>query len=169
MPAAVRELIGKLRTQSGCTIDEILAKLIELDIEVSRSALGRHTQQLDAIGEQIKRSRWVGEALIDKLGEAPESRQARVNIELMQSLIMDLLAGEGGEPVKLTPQSAMLLSDALAKLARAHKSDVDRELQLRKAVAGEAADKVEEAAKAAGLSAETVRQFRGAILGVAAA
>jgi hypothetical protein len=130
MPASIRELIGKLRGD-GRTIDEILAKLQELDARVSRSALGRHVQKLDAIGEQIRRSRWIGEALIERLGDAPESRQARVNVELMHGLIMDLLAGEGGEPVELTPQNAMLLARALNDLARAHKSDAERELKLR--------------------------------------
>lgn len=167
LPASVRELIGSLRSR-GHTIDEILAKLEELDVDVSRSALGRHTQQLDAIGEQIRRSRQVGEALIERLGDAPESRQARINIELMHSLIMDLLAGEGGEPVKLTPESSMLLATSLSRLASAHKQDVDRELKLRERVASAAADKVEEVARSAGLSGATVDQFRRAILGVAA-
>lgn len=167
LPAAIRELIGSLRSR-GHTIDEILEHLRELDVDVSRSALGRHTQQLDTIGEQIRRSRWVGEALIERLGEAPESRQARINIELMHSLIMDLLAGEGGETVKLTPESAMLLATSLSRLAAAHKSDVDRELKLRERVATAAADKVEEVARGAGLSGDTVEQFRRAILGVTA-
>jgi hypothetical protein len=167
LPGDIRELIGRLR-QDGKTIEEIRGKLLELDVEVSKSALARHTQRLDVIGEQIRRSRWVGEALIQRLGDAPEARQARVNIELMHSLIMELLAGEGDEPVQLTPQSAMLLSDALAKLARAHHSDVDRELKIRQSFAKDAAGKVEVLAKGEGLTAATVEKFRAAILGIAA-
>jgi hypothetical protein len=167
LPAGLRELIGQLR-QGGRTIEEIRAKLEELNVRVSKSALARHTQQLDVIGEQIRRSRWVGEALIERLGDAPESRQARLNIEIMHSLILDLLAGEDGEPVHLTPQSAMLLSDALAKLARAHQADAERELKLRQAIAKETAGKVEDLARSEGLTAETVDKFRAAILGIAA-
>jgi len=47
LPPEVRELIERLRG-NGRTIDEILAKLRDLDAEVSRSALGRHIKLLDA-------------------------------------------------------------------------------------------------------------------------
>ena len=55
LPPEIREAIGALR-QDGRTIDEILAKLRELApaAEVSRSALGRHVQVLDRIGEQLR-------------------------------------------------------------------------------------------------------------------
>jgi AcrR family transcriptional regulator len=171
LPAAVRALIGRLR-QDGHTIDEITAKLHELDVQVSRSSLARHTRSLDAIGEQIRRSRWIGEALVARLGDAPESRQARVNLELMQSLIMQLLAGEDGEPVQLTPQDAMLLCRAIADLARAHKADVERELAIRREFAHQAAAKIEEAGRdpalrAEGMTPELAARFRHLILGLA--
>lgn len=167
LPAEVRETIGRLR-ERGRTIDEILVKLQELDVDVSRSALGRHVQKLDAIGEQIRRSRAVSEALIERFGEGEESRAARFNVELMHSMIMDLLAGEDGEEVKLDPKSAMFLADALAKLSRAHKTEVDREVATRREVAKQAAGEVERIARREGLSAETVDTFRAAILGIAA-
>jgi hypothetical protein len=135
LPADIRELIGRLR-QDGRTIEEIRVKLLELDVAVSKSALGKHTKKLDAIGEQIRRSRAIGEALIAKLGEAPEHRTARLNIELMHSLVMDLLAGEDGQPVQLTPESAMLLSRALRDLAASAKSDAELEVKLRKELRG---------------------------------
>ena len=49
LPTEVRELIAELR-EEGRTIDEVLEKLRELRLDVSRSALGRHVKQLDAIG-----------------------------------------------------------------------------------------------------------------------
>jgi hypothetical protein len=63
LPAEVRELIGRLR-RDGRTIDEILAKLHELDVSISRSALARHTRKLDAIGAQLHHSRAIAEALV---------------------------------------------------------------------------------------------------------
>jgi len=72
LPEAVRELIGKLRGQ-GRTIDEILNHLQTLDVEVSRSALGRHTQWLDRVSERMLQSRQVTEALIERLGAVGEN------------------------------------------------------------------------------------------------
>ena len=61
LPAAIREKIGQLR-QAGKTIDEILEKLKELDVDVSRSALGRHCKQLEEVSKSIRQSRIVAEA-----------------------------------------------------------------------------------------------------------
>ena len=55
LPKAIQERIGELR-EAGRTIDEILAKLAELDVEVSRSALGRHVKALE-IGRASCRER----------------------------------------------------------------------------------------------------------------
>lgn len=55
--AELQERIGTMRAD-GSTIDEIMAHLRGLGIRVSRSALGRHVQHLDAarpeaIGHQL--------------------------------------------------------------------------------------------------------------------
>ena len=50
LPEKVREEIGRLR-EKGRTLDEILAYLKTLGAEVSRSALGRYTKNVDAIAE----------------------------------------------------------------------------------------------------------------------
>jgi len=82
--------IGRLRMQ-GCTIDEIVAHLGKMHgATVSRSALGRHVKGLERVAEQIRRSREVATALVQQLGDAPESETARLNIEIMHSAILDL-------------------------------------------------------------------------------
>jgi len=167
LPAEVRDLIGELREQ-GRTIDEILSKLRELDVDVSRSALGRHVKQIDAIGSEIRRSRAVAESLVRQYGEAPESRTARLNIELMQGLVTRLMFAEDGEVIQFEPKDAMMLATALQKLAQAAKQDADREVLIRK----EFAKKLDEAIAAAveagerGLSPERLAELRRGFLGV---
>ena len=80
LPEEIRAEIGRLRGM-GWTIDQILEKLRELlDSAPSRSALGRHIAGMDKLGERMRRSRQVAEALVRELGDAPESRAARLNI-----------------------------------------------------------------------------------------
>lgn len=177
LPAELRELIGKLR-QNGRTIDEILAKLNELSADVSRSALGRHVKQLDAIGEEIRRTRAIADAIVQRFGDAPESRTARLNIELMHGLVMKLMIGEGddGKPVTLEPQDAYFLGTALQRLSQASKIDVDREVKIRERVKAEMAEKAaaavdqaaDKVAKAGGrkLDPETLRAIRQEIYGI---
>jgi len=174
LPGELRQLIGELR-DSGVTIDEILAKLNELGAEVSRSALGRHVKGLDELGERLRRSRNVADVLAKRLGDAPESKQARVNIELMHSVIMDLFIGEDGQPVTLDAESVMLLSRSIQALASAAKSDTDQVLKIRREIAAEQRAKLDqmerEAAKggqAKGFDPETLRRVRAEIYGLPA-
>ena len=139
MDPQLRETIAQLR-QSGRTIDEILDHLKALGVaDLSRSGLGRHVQELDQLGEQIRSSRAVAESLVQRFGDAPENRQARLNIELMHSLIMRLFAAtpsagdsESGKSAILDPKEVMFLASALKNLTGAAKDDADLVAKLRK-------------------------------------
>jgi len=180
LPPELREQIGALLDQ-GRTLDEIKAALDGLGADVSRSALGRYKQRLDKVGERIRRSREVAEALVAKFG-ASESKALRLNVELVQGLLTDLAlrAGEDDEcsddgaavdkVVALSAQDAMWLSKALDHLARASKADAElvgkiRE-QARKELEVEVASRIDETAHAQGLTAEQARFWREKVLGV---
>jgi len=181
LPPELREQIGALLDQ-GRTLDEITAQLAQLGAEVSRSALGRYKQHLDKVGEKLRRSREVAEALIAKLGNAPESKALRLNVELMHSVLLDLALnanasedGEGtegaeGKGVTLEPMGAMLLSKALDHLARASKADAELvgkiKEQAEAAARKAAAETAVSAARKGGLSAESADAIRREILGI---
>lgn len=164
LPPEIRELIGQLLDQ-GRTLDEVLAKLRELGAEVSRSALGRYSKSLDQVGERLRRSRAVAEALVSKLGQAPESKLTRLNVELMHNVIMDLVMsvaeaqdaepGEDGEAPKvaLDPMGAMLLAKSLDHLARASKADAELIGKIKEQARKEAEAKLELSVSEAGKAA----------------
>ena len=171
LPGKIRELIGELRA-NGRTIDEILDKLHELDVDVSRSALGRYTQDIDALHERLRESRAVAETVMGRIEDSSAGQVARINIELMHASLLKLMSGE----VKMDGKEAMFLATALQKLASASKVDLDRELKLREEVARrtreEAAEQLDQVAAEAqaagekGLSAERIAQLRRDFLGV---
>jgi hypothetical protein len=175
LPPEIREEIDKLLERS-VPLDEILAKLRELGVgDVSRSGLGRYKQEIDAVGERIRRSREIADALVRRLGDAPESRQARLNIELMHSVILDLVMNaQDGEGVTLDPEQAMFLGRAMKDLASAQKSDAEFEVKIRRQVAAEAEKKLKsmeaEAARPGaaqrGFDPATLRRVREEIYGI---
>lgn len=171
----LQELIGQLRGQ-GRTIDEIRAKLLELDVEVSRSALGRHVRSMADAQVAMQRSRQMAEALVAKFGGEPDDKMARLNIELAHGLLMRLMlatrideeTGEA-EPITLTPEDAMFCARAIQSLASASKTTEDK-IQKRIEAAKleatrDAAEKATTAARAKGLSKDTVEAIRFAVLG----
>ena len=182
LPEEVRAEIGRLRGM-GWTIDQILEKLRELlDSAPSRSALGRHIAGMDKLGERMRRSRQVAEALVRELGDAPESRAARLNIELLHGAVMDLFMKAGdGEPVDGdgaaalagNPEGVMMLAKALDHLSKASKTNVHfiRLAEERAATRAkkEAAVAVEAVARERGISGETLEAIKAGIFGVRAA
>lgn len=171
--------IGRLRLQ-GCTIDEIVGHLGKLHgATISRSAMGRHVKGLERVAEQIRRSREVATALVQELGDAPESETARLNIEIMHSAILDLkMRSADGEDVDKggaaalagNPEGIMLLSKAIDHLATAQKKNADFTAQVEKRAEDRtkkaAAVAVEAVTKARGISGETAELIKAAIFGV---
>lgn len=165
----IKDLIGKLRIDNGWTIDEIRTRLLELQQNVSRSALGRHVKSLEEIGAQLRHSREIAQALIAQVGDAPEDRVADLNIELMHSMILRLVTAtndEGdGQPVILDAEQTMFMARSLQALAGARKTNRDMILKEREAATKEAAKKAVSAAKSKGIGADTVEFIRKAVLG----
>ena len=177
LPSEIRERINALLEQ-GRSLDEILGALAPLDVEVSRSALGRYKRSFDKVVEKVRRSREIADVLVRRFGDEPESKSMRANIEMMHGIVNDLLMRIGGEddegegePLVLNPQGAMFLSKALDHLAKARKSDADLIARVREEARKEAADtaaaQAETVGRERGLSAETVEAIKARILGVA--
>ncbi|OYV35526.1 MAG: hypothetical protein B7Z80_18125 [Rhodospirillales bacterium 20-64-7] len=179
LPQEIKSAIGRLR-QSGHTIDEILAHLADMQTQVSRSALGRHVKGFDKMAEKMRRSRDVAEALVRELGDAPESKAARLNIELLHGAVNDLfmkafddeetVAKDGKEAVNGDPEGIMMLAKALDHLGRASKSNVEflvaAEKRATDKARAEAMVAVESVAKESGLSRDTVDVIKAKIFGV---
>jgi hypothetical protein len=165
LPPEVRDKIGALLDQ-GRTLDEILKHLESLDVQVSRSALGRYKQHIDKVSERIRRSREVAEAIVRNQGDAPESKTARLNIELLHGVILDMISQlpDGSEQsdekdpqsvlLTLSPRGAMEMAKAMDHLARASKQDADLIAKLREEAQAEAEAKMDKAVHEAAGSAD---------------
>ncbi|WP_215762843.1 DUF3486 family protein [Acetobacter sp. P1H12_c] len=172
----IREEIGRLRG-GGHTIDEILAALRELGAEdISRSALGRHVKNMEQIGAKLRHSRNIAEALVRQLGDAPASRSAQLNIELLHSVILDLnLASEDADAdglaaLKGNPEGIMLLAKAIDHLTKSSKADIENQKAIEERVEArvrkETDGKLKDAMKKQGLSKDVAAQIRKQVLGL---
>lgn len=173
LPDEVKSLIGKLRMQ-GRTIDDILSHLQTMDVDVSRSALGRHVLKLSVIGERMKLSRDMATALVDRFGAEPDNRLARLNLEMMHSIVLDIMTAqqvneETGEvtPIQLDAEQGMFLARALKDLASAQKIDQDRFIKAEEEALKKAANAVDAVATAEGWGIETKKRLWDAVVGVA--
>jgi hypothetical protein len=173
-PAEVREAIGIWRRE-GKTLDEILDALdAEFEVKISRSALGRHVKGLDKTLERLERSRQVAEATVARFGREPENKLVRANIEIIHSVINDMLASEDGEAgVVSDAQDAMYMAKAMDHLAKAERNNAEligtiRE-QARKEMEVEMQARVKALGSAKDLKALTDAELERAIAGLAGA
>lgn len=179
MDPSIREAIGRLR-QHGKTIDEILDHLRSMEIEVSRSALGRHVQSLEKVGERMRRSRAMADALARQVGETSESKLTSLNIELLHGFVFDFLSsaenedGEGMDAKEMLrdPKAMKLFSETVERLTKASRHNADFVEQVEKRTAArtktEAAKAMDAVAREKGLSADTLAAIKAGIFGVKA-
>ncbi|HEY2070699.1 MAG TPA: DUF3486 family protein [Rhizomicrobium sp.] len=174
LPTELRQAIDEKLADPGLTLNQLVEEVrrigAPIGLEVSRSALSRRQQDIKVVGERIRRSRDIAEALVEKFGDADDDKLARLNNQVLHTTIMDMLsaADEDGEPVTLTPAQVMALSKALGELSRARKTDSDRLLKERLEIAKKASEVVTRTlGKKDGFSKETVDTIKREILGLA--
>lgn len=168
LPDEVKSSIAGLRRQ-GRTIDEILDHLRQLDVDVSRSALGRHVKSLAEIGEQLRRSETMAKFIVDRFGEETDERVGRANMRILQGALLEILTedrvDEDGQPITLSAKEAKELALSLQRLVAAQRMDAEREIRMRAEFAKSAAAAAEKAMKAQGMGADTIELIRNAVLG----
>lgn len=160
MPKEIRDLIAGL-LNSNKTIEDIKAKLFELveggdldeELMPSKSAIGTHKLKLERYSKELMRSREVADALAKNLGDEEGSKIARLNIEVMHSILLDLgmaarqneTDDDGNVIMRIDPMGAMLLSKSLDHLGKAAKADTDIIAKARELAAKEAMKAVKNA------------------------
>jgi hypothetical protein len=181
MPAEIREEIGRLRMR-GCTIDAILTTLRAMVPDApSRSALGRYMLKMDALGEKMRRSRTMAEALASQLGDAPESQAARLNIELLHSTMTELFLNaaeddqdamdpSGAGALKGNPEGLMMMAKAVQALVSASKNNQEfitlAEKRAAEKAKKDAAAAVSKVIAGRGISDALANEIRASIFGV---
>lgn len=169
LPAEIREAIHKL-LDGGQTLDAIVEHLNSLGAQVSRSALGRYSQEYQEVAAKLREAREITSTFAAQLQDMPND-MGRVTTELLQTLVFKVLMKQAkGEDPDVSAGELMFLAKAIKDMASASKTSADMEMKIRDRAREEAlrdaAKAVDTAAKEKGLSAETVQTIKAKILGV---
>ncbi len=158
----VREAVDGAIREGRATIDSIVALLVGMGAEISRSAVGRYKQRAETQMQKYREAQEVAKVWIGKLQAEPEGDVGRLLAEMLRTVAYQSI----GDLESATPQDMMFLARTLKDLAGADKLTAERILTIRQESIREAADKAATVAKAKGLSAATVAELRKEILGV---
>ena len=171
LPPEILQEVNRLLSEGRATLAEILEHLRGMGVEtVSLSALGRQKQKIDKVAAKLRQSREIVDALVEKAGpSAAEGKQGRLLVQMLRKLVYDhleaqLLEGEDGEG--LDNQGVFFLAKSLKEMSQAARLEQDFEAKVRERVQKETVKAVEDSAREAGLSAETVEAIKGRTLGI---
>jgi hypothetical protein len=176
-PSTIKRLPPQLRTavddalKRGCTIDEITSMLAGLGANVSRSAVGRYTQEYREFADRHRDIASFAQAFGHEFGTA-DDKQSRLLVQLMTSIAtraaIPLATGEDAEMISGKELSA--LARAVKDIVGAAMIDTSREAKIREEEGKKARRAAAEAATAegrkAGASPETIERVRKVILGI---
>lgn len=165
----LREVLDALIREGRHTLDDILAKLAELnagEAPVSRSAVGRYAQRAEAQMQRYREAQEVAKVWVDKFEAEPTGDVGRLLLEMLRSVAFQTLGGLSERKESADAEEVMLLAKAMKDLASADKLTTERILTIRQEVAKKAATEAVKQAKASGLSDEAADLIRKKILGV---
>lgn len=168
LPPEILQEVNRILSEGRLTLDELLEHLRGMGVEtVSRSALGRQKQRIDKVAAKLRQSREITASLVQELGaNSTEGEQGRLLVETLRGMIYDHLEARIVEGELGDPKSFMALARTLKDMAQANRLDQDFEGKVRERVQKETVKAVEDSAREAGLSAETVEAIKGRILGI---
>lgn len=176
LPDKLLAQVNFLLTEKGWTIDQVVDYLSEAGHPVSRSAVGRYKQNVDKLGERLRQSREITEALVREIGpHARDGKQGRLLVEILRNLVFDQLAKQmDGEGEDMVTQDFFFLGKALKEMAQAARLDQDFDSKIREKIREEerekaqkeVAGKVASAGRKAGLSKDVLEQMTQHVFGV---
>ena len=178
LPAQAREALHAWLRDPAITQTEATertnALLAELGIDhkpISRQAVNRYDLRMRSIGERLQQSRQVAEVWISRLGAQPQGQLGNLINEMLRSLTFDLSLklAEGDLTEESLPEiieQLRNLSLSALRLERAATENVQREREIRRQAAEDAAETAGKSLSKRGLSPEIVDQIKSEILGV---
>ena len=171
LPEELRAYIEKRWAEGDTTLDDLLAVVREKapDAEISRTGLGRHLAKYTETSKRLREAREVAAGIMKEIGATDDSQTGRLLAEMLSSLAFNTL-----EPMVAKGQGdtkeLFFLSMALKNLASAKKTEIDRELKIRKEMLAAAEKKLDEKAseaKASGtLDAAAIEKAKELVRGV---
>lgn len=169
LPQDLREELDRQIVDGKLSVDELWTWLRGRGVEVGRSSVHRHMQNVEEVAAEVRQAREAASAIVGQLGpEAAEGKVGQLLIEVVQNIAWKIARDTllNPEGPSLDMEQLMFLTSAVQKLGAAQKTDTDRRLKIEQEALRKAAAKAETVAKQRGMSADTIEAIKHAVLGV---
>lgn len=162
---AIKAELDRLLTDDRHTIRDVTAHLRKLGAEVSKSAVGRYSQEFNKAAENIRYAREMASALGQELGDSLNTDTGRVSIEMIHGLLLKLIVQFTSDG-SADPDVLLKLSRSIRDLESSSKLNTETTLRIRDRALRDAAKAAEDVAVSEGLSTTTIDAIKTRILGI---
>lgn len=176
LPTAIKAELDLLLRDNKMTQVEILSIVNDLideaglsaDNKLSPAGVNRYASKMETIGADIKAAREMSEMWVAKLGTKPTGDVSQLLMEMLRTQSFRLLVKANEKPDDvLDPKTIGELALGIQRIEKASILNLEREKQIKKAFADEAADAIDKSAAQAGLTSEGASLIKKEILGLA--
>lgn len=175
------DLLAELNTQivdGRKTIDQLRAWLAEKGVEIPRTNLGRHVQEVEQMASTLRETREIVKVVSERIGPDEDAGAMTDQlVEMLHAVVYRGFTGLLADPEKsLAPEDLHFMARTLKDAAAAKKANVDRLINAAKLAAAkeaaaaatrDAATKAKEAIQSRGMSADVAEAIEKAVLGLA--
>ncbi|MDK1288503.1 DUF3486 family protein [Pseudoalteromonas umbrosa] len=178
LPDDIKKRLSEMLRDKQYSQAEILQEINKLVLDagldeeatISRSGLSRHAQKTEAVGQKLRELRESTIALTSELGDKPQGDTTKLILEMARSQLFKAMQRELLNPDEEADIDVGMIKETMLAAQRLESTAMkahQREKDIRKAFAEEAAAAAEESAIQAGLTAEGAQQIKNQILGIA--
>lgn len=142
VPPSVRAKIIQL-IDEGYTLDEIMQALdLKKKHQISRSSLGRYKQRTARLTERRREQRAMAEVIVSARRTDLDSKTARLNVQLVHTLIADIVSAAADEG-KMKAADVASITKSLDHLMRVERQDIDLISKIREEARIEATEEAQ--------------------------
>lgn len=173
LPPGIRTKLTMMLRDKQFSQSEILEEINDIirdaglddSHKLSRSGLNRFSKKMETMSARIREGREMAEIWTKQFGESPKSDIGKMLLEFIKQMAFEttMAMDEGGADPAVLNQLALVAQ----RVEQAEMMSFKREQAIRKEVAQQAADTAEQVIVEAGLSADTVKNIKQQILGIA--
>lgn len=139
---------------------------------VSKSAVNRYAIRMNEVGRRLKERHQVADIWVGRFGRLPQGQMGQLIIQMVHGLAFDagMKLSEGEMDAENMPGTVKMLKDLAVMLERTERAaslNADREKDIRKQAAEEAAEAAEKTLASQGMSRNSIDTLKREILGIA--
>lgn len=169
LPTDLRQELDRQIVSGQLSVDDLWEWLRNRGYDVSRSAVGRHSQSVNEAAKEMRKAREISAVFARELGpDVADGNLGQALIEVVQTIVfrqmLPKLSNVDAEPD--AAEDLMLLGTTVQKLVSAEKMNAERILKIRKETISRAVQEIKKVGEEINAPKDMLKKFEKGLIGI---